>query len=488
MQCTKTGCSTPSSLPQILSLTGAGFFLQQFNTACLSEFAYYIESNGEVAIIDPLRETKPYIDLAASRNAKIKYVFETHFHADFVSGHVELARTTGAKIIYGPTAKADYELYSAKDGEELPLGNITLKVLHTPGHTLESSCYLLIDENKEPKCVFTGDTLFLGAVGRPDLAVKSDLTIQDLASLLYDSLRDKIMTLPDDVIVYPSHGAGSACGKGISKGTSSTMAEQKTSNYALQPMTKEEFITIITSNLPQPPQYFFHDVSMNKSNYEDLDLILKRSVKPLSVREVKDLTSGGAIVVDCRSVKDMLETGIIPGSVAISLALPFAVWVGTLLNPKDKLIVVCEQGKEEEAIIRLARVGYENCQGFVEGGVEAWSKQEGNSLDKMLTIETQEHLNEVSASSEVKVLDVRNPPEWEGGIIEGSIRIPLAQLGDRLKEMNNGERHHVFCKSGMRATIAYSLLRRGGFENLVIVQGGVDKLVENGFKLQEFKN
>jgi len=488
MQGIKTSCSTPSSLPQLTSLSGAGFFLQQFNTPCLSEFAYYIESNGEVAIIDPLRETKPYIEMAAARNAKIKYVIETHFHADFVSGHVDLAKETGAKIVYGPKASADFELYSAEDGEELPLGNIFFKVIHTPGHTLESTCYLLHDENKVPKCIFTGDTLFLGAVGRPDLAVKSDLTKEDLAGLLYDSLRNKIMPLPDDVIVYPAHGAGSACGKGISKGTSSSMLEQKTSNYALQPMTKEEFITIITANIANPPKYFFHDVAMNKSNYENLDSVLKRSVQALSIRQAQDLVSQGAIIIDCREIKDILETGIIPGSITISLALPFAVWVGTLLNPTDKLVVVCQKGKEEEVIIRLARVGFEQCQGFIEGGVQEWAKQEGKALDKIPVINAEEHVSETSSTSDTKILDVRNPPEWEGGIVDGSIRIPLGQLDGRLKELDNSKRTHILCKSGMRATIAYSLLRRGGFEDLALVQGGTDKLIEIGFKLKELTN
>jgi hydroxyacylglutathione hydrolase len=478
-----------SSVPSAASTnTESSFYLQQFNTACLSEFAYYIESDGEAVVIDPLRETKAYIELAASRNAKIIYVLETHFHADFVSGHVDLARATGAKIVYGPSAKADFELHVAQDNEELKVGKITLKVLHTPGHTLESSCYLLLDENRKERAVFTGDTLFLGAVGRPDLACNdgSGITKEDLAAMMYDSLRNKIMPIQDDVIVYPAHGAGSACGKGISKGTSSTMAEQKATNYALQPMTKEEFVTIVSSNIPKPPQYFFHDVSMNKKNTDDLSEVLKRSLNPLTVRQVQDLIAQGAIVVDCRDIKEFLQTGIVPGSVTISLALPFAVWAGTLLKPTDKIIVLSAVGKEEEAVIRLARVGYENCAGYIQGGIEQWVK-DGQTLEQVLTTDTEGHLQQLKETVDSTILDVRNAPEWESGVYGGSVRIPLGQLEGRIAELNKNHKVHVLCKSGMRATIAYSLLRRGGFENLVIVQGGVDKLAEDGFKLEEFK-
>jgi len=468
--------------------TESSFYLQQFNTACLSEFAYYIESDGEAVVIDPLRETKAYIELAASRNAKIIYVLETHFHADFVSGHVDLARATGAKIVYGPTAKADFDLHVAQDGEELKVGKITIKVLHTPGHTMESSCYLLLDENRKERCVFTGDTLFLGAVGRPDLAVNdgTGITKEDLAGLMYDSLRNKIMPISDDVTVYPAHGAGSACGKGISKGTSSSMAEQKATNYALQPMTKEEFVAIVSANIPNPPKYFFHDVSMNKKNTTELSEVLKRSLNPLSVRQVQDLTAQGAIVVDCRDIKEFLQTGIIHNSVTISLALPFAVWAGTLLNPADKLIVLSAVGKEEEAINRLARVGYENCVGYIQGGADEWVKQ-GETLEKVFVTDTEGHLKDLKDVPEYTVLDVRNAPEWESGVYGGSVRIPLGQLEGRIAELNKNHKVHVLCKSGMRATIAYSLLRRNGFENLVIVTGGVDKLAEDGFKLDEFK-
>jgi len=475
-----------SFLPLYKFSSTPSFYVQQFNTGCLSEFAYYVESNGEAAIIDPLREVKPYIELAKSRNAKIKYVIETHFHADFVSGHLDLSHATGAKIVYGPEAQASFDLYSAKDGEELPLGNITLKALHTPGHTLESTCFLLQDENKKPHYVFTGDTLFLGGVGRPDLAVKAKETSkEDLAGYLYESLKNKIMPLDDNVIVYPAHGAGSSCGKGISKGTSSTLGEQKKSNYALQPMTKDQFIDIVANDLPTPPKYFFYDAKLNKSNLTKLDEVLQKNLKPVSIQQTKQLISKGAIIVDCREVKTCLQTGIIPGSATISLSTPFAIWVGTLLKPEDNLIVLCEPGKEEEAIIRLTRVGFDNCAGYIQGGFDEWVKQ-NEPVEKIKALDSQKHIDAAKKDQEVTILDVRNPSEWTVGVYHGSNRIPLAELEERISELNKKDNIHILCKSGIRATIAYSLLRRNGFENITVIEGGADKLVEKGFKLDQF--
>ncbi len=476
-----------SFLPLYNFSSTPSFYVQQFNTGCLSEFAYYVESNGEAAIIDPLREVKPYIELAKSRNAKIKYVIETHFHADFVSGHLDLSKATGAKIVYGPEAKAEFNLYSAKDNEELPLGNISLKVLHTPGHTMESSCFLLQDENKKPHYIFTGDTLFLGGVGRPDLAVKAkEVSKEDLAGLLYESLNKKIMPLDDNIIVYPAHGAGSSCGKGISKGTSSTLAEQKKTNYALQPMTKDQFIDVVASDLPTPPKYFFHDAKLNKTNYTNLDEVLQKNFKPLSVKQTKDLVSKGAIIVDCREVKTCLKTGIIPGSTTISLSTPFAIWVGTLLKPESNLIVLTEPGREEEAIIRLARVGFDNCSGFIEGGINEWIKQ-NEPLEKIRFLDTQGHLDVAAKQGQhISILDVRNPSEWSVGVYNGSARIPLAELEDRISELKKTDNIHILCKSGIRATIAYSILRRNGFENITVIEGGADKLIEKGFKLDQY--
>lgn len=459
-------------------------FVHQFHTACLAEFAYYIESNGEAAIIDPLREIKPYLEMAQSRNAKIKYIMETHFHADFVSGHNDLAKATGAKIIYGPTAKADYEIYCAKDEEELPLGDAVIKVLHTPGHTFESSCYLLIDENKKPHCVFTGDTLFLGEVGRPDLAARSDFTKEDLAGLMYDSLRNKVMTLSDDIIVYPAHGAGSACGKNISTGKSCTIGKQKETNYALQPMTKEDFISIVASNIQKPPKYFFHASAMNKTNFTNLDDLLKNNLKPLTVDQVKELIAQGAIVIDSRDVPVCQSTGIIPGSVAISLSTPFAIWAGTLLNPQDRVIVVAEPGREEEAVVRLARVGLEHCEGFLKGGIQEWMGH-NEPLDKIVVKDTNEHFEDVKTNPEIRVVDVRNVPEWEVGVYPGSDRIPLGQLEGRYSELDKIKPYHILCKSGIRATIAYSLLKRQGFDNLSVMKGGADELIKIGFKLDQ---
>jgi len=462
------------------------FYLQQLSTPCLAEFAYYVESNGEAAIIDPLRETKPYLDLAKSRNAKIKYILQTHFHADFVSGHVDLARQTGAKIVYGPNAEAAYDLYSAKDNEELPLGEITLKVIHTPGHTLESSCYLLLDQDKKPYSLFTGDTLFLGEVGRPDLAVNTEMTKEDLASMLYDSLRNKIMPLDDNIIVYPAHGAGSGCGKNIAKGTSCTLGKQKASNYALQPMTKSEFIEAVAGSLSKAPKYYPHDVAMNKSNYTSLDEVMKRSLHPLTTTQVKDWQSKGALVVDCREPADCFKTGIVPNSVTISLSLPFAVWVGTLLNPKDKIVIVCDPGKEEETIMRLARVGFENCVGYLKNGFQEWANQK-EAIQPLKAVDPKNHIEEMQKSQGIQILDVRNKPEWEVGVYGGSHRIPLGELPDRVEELDKTKPYHILCKGGFRAAIASSLLSREGFKDLTVIKGGADKLTAAGFKLDEYK-
>lgn len=469
--------------------TSSSFFVHQFSTPCLAEFAYYVESNGEAVIIDPLREVKPYLELAKSRNAKIKYIFESHFHADFVSGHLDLVKSTGAKIVYGPSAQAEYDLYSAKDGEEFKIGNIALKVLHTPGHTLESSCFLLLDEGKKPYCVFTGDTLFLGEVGRPDLAVKSNkITKEDLAGMMYESLKTKILPLPDDVIVYPAHGAGSSCGKNISAGSSCTIGEQKRKNYALQPMDKEHFIQLIASDLPTPPKYFFHDAKLNKTNFPSLDEVLNKNIKPLSIQQVKDLASKGAKLLDCRDGSDCYATGIIPGSVAISLSTPFAVWVGTLLDAKDKIIIIAEPGREEEAITRLARVGFDNCEGFLKGGIQEWIKNAG-PVENVRAIDPQEHLKEMKDSQEIKIVDVRNPPEWSiQGVYKGSKRIPLAELENRINEIDPKSRIHLLCKSGVRSTIAFSILKKHGFEDLTVIKGGADKLVETGYQLDKLNN
>ncbi|MCZ8216457.1 MAG: MBL fold metallo-hydrolase, partial [Cyclobacteriaceae bacterium] len=345
-------------------------YIEQLYTNCLAEAAYYIESEGEAVIIDPLRETEPYIALAAQHKAKIKYVFETHFHADFVSGHIDLAKKVGASIVYGPQANTSYEVINATDGQEFKLGKITFRVLHTPGHTPESSCYLLLDEQGKEHAVFTGDTLFVGDVGRPDL-LDGVMTREALASMLYDSLNKKIKTLPDSVIVYPAHGAGSACGKNIGKETFSTIGEQKKLNYALQEQTREEFIEKVTDGILPPPSYFFEDARINREGYTSIDHVMQQNSKPLSITAFKEAVVAGALILDTRKPDDF-EKGYIPTSLNIGLSGQYAVWVGTLLNIKQPLVLIAEPGKEEEAVLRLARVGYENVVGYLKGGVKSW--------------------------------------------------------------------------------------------------------------------
>ena len=345
-------------------------YIEQLYTSCLAEAAYYIESEGEAVIIDPLRETEPYIELAEKRGAKIKYVFETHFHADFVSGHIDLAKKVNATIVYGPQANTNYKVYNAKDGEEFKVGKLTLRVLHTPGHTPESSCYLLLDESEKEHAIFTGDTLFVGDVGRPDL-LDGVMTKEELASMMYDSLNKKIKTLPDDVIVYPAHGPGSACGKNIGKETFSTIGEQKKFNYALKDMSREEFIKELTEGILPPPQYFFEDARINRMGYDPIELVMKENRKPLTLQAFKAEVAKGALILDTR-MPDDFEKGFVPGALNIGLNGQYAVWVGTLIDIKQPLVLITEVGKEDESILRLARVGYENVIGYLEGGVAAW--------------------------------------------------------------------------------------------------------------------
>ena len=365
--------------------------IEQIYTGCLAQGAYYIESNGEVAIIDPLRETQQYVDKANSENAKIKYIFETHFHADFVSGHVDLAKKTGAKIIFGPGAETSYDIHAAKDNETFKLGNVIIKVLHTPGHTLESSTFLLIDEHGKEHAIFSGDTLFLGDVGRPDLAIKSNLTKEDLAAMLYDSLREKIMTLPDDVIVYPAHGAGSACGKNLSKETVGVLGDQKKTNYALRAdMTKAEFVEEVLDGIAPPPQYFSKNAMMNKSGYDAFETVLKKGDNPLSPEDFEALANHeDALVLDVRNEKDFIKSHI-PNSIFIGLHGGFAPWVGALITDlKQPILLITPEGKEKEAVTRLSRVGYDNTLGYLEGGIEAWKKV-GKDIETIDSISAQE--------------------------------------------------------------------------------------------------
>lgn len=443
-------------------------YVEQLYTGCLAEAAYYIESNGEAAIIDPIRETSPYLALAEERGAKIKYVLETHFHADFVSGHIDLAKKTGATIIFGPNANPLYDAHITEDGDVLYVGDVKIKVLHTPGHTMESTTYLLIDERDKNHAIFTGDTLFIGDVGRPDLAVKSDLTERDLAGHLYDSLHNKIMTLEDDIIVYPAHGAGSQCGKNMSDEKQSTVGQQRQFNYALQPMTKEQFIDVVTDGLAAPPAYFPENVRINKSGYENIDHVMDRNLKALSVDEFKSEISSGAIILDTR-IPDQFEKGFIKNAYSVGLDGTFAVWVGTLFDINQKLVLVTEEGKQEESVLRLARVGFENVAGYLKGGVEEWASS-GEELETIDSVKGEE-ISKYQAKG-LEVIDVRRNPEFDTEHIEGALNIPLKDLEQNLDKMDKNKQYLVHCLGGYRSMIASSILKRNGLDNFVNVWGG----------------
>ena len=450
-------------------------YIEQLYTSCLAEAAYYIESEGEAVIIDPLRETEPYIALANKRNAKIKYVFETHFHADFVSGHIDLAKKTGATIVYGPTAQAGFVIKVANDGELFSVGKIKIKVLHTPGHTMESSCFLLIDENGKNNAVFTGDTLFVGDVGRPDLAVKGNITMDDLAGMLYDSLNKKIKTLEDEVIVYPGHGAGSACGKNIGKETFSTIGMQKKLNYALQPMTKQEFVKAVTDGLAAPPKYFFMDAMLNKQGYENIDEVLNKNTKALSVAEFEAAANNDCIILDTRT-PDEYENGTVPNSINIGLNGQYAPWVGSLIDAKKPLLLIANEGKETEAVLRLARVGYENVSGYLAGGINAW-RTAGKKVEITNSVNADEFAKTYKTDN---IIDVRNPGEWNSGVIETAKLIALADLEKEMIVLDKNAHYYVHCAGGYRSMMAASLLKKNGFNNITNVRGGIAKIKEAG--------
>ncbi len=456
-------------------------YVEQLYTGCLSEAAYYIESEGEAAIIDPLRDIDEYLHLANERKTKIKYIFETHFHADFVSGHIDLGKATGAPIVYGPNTVTKFPVLVAKDGEKFKIGKITIEVLHTPGHTLESSCYLLKDEKGKDYCVFTGDTLFVGDVGRPDLAQKGDkLTMQDLAGMMYDSIHKKLFPLADDVIVYPAHGAGSACGKALAKETFSTIGEQKKHNYALEAKTKEEFIQKVTEGIAAPPQYFPINAQINKEGYESLDEVLEQGLKALPVAEFKAKATDDTIILDTRNETEFVK-GFVPGSVNIGLNGRFAEWAGSLL-PFDKAIyLVTDPGKEKETIVRLARVGFEKIKGYLEGGFEAW-KNSGEKTDMIVDVEPDELLMDMQFDKNLVVLDVRKENEYAEGHLPDAMNIPLSEMTDPASMANIEEGHNLYvhCAGGYRSVIACSLLKRQGIHNLRNIAGGW-----NAIKAQE---
>ena len=460
--------------------------IEQIYTGCLAQGAYYIESEGEVAIIDPLRETQSYINKANENNSKIKYVFETHFHADFVSGHIDLAKKTGATIIYGPMAETDFDIYSAKDNEKFKLGAITLKVLHTPGHTPESSCYLLIDEKGKNHALFSGDTLFLGDVGRPDLAIKSDVTKEDLASMLYDSLRNKVMPLEDGVIVYPAHGAGSACGKNLSKETIGSIGDQKKTNYALRAdMTKAEFVKEVLHGMPPPPQYFSKNAMLNKTGYSDFETVLKTGNTPLNPEAFESLANHEeALVLDVRNEKDFLETHI-PNSIFIGLHGSFAPWVGALITDlKQPILLVVPEGKSEEAVTRLSRVGYDNTLGYLEGGIEAWKKS-GRDIETLESISAEEFATRIK-NNNLNVLDVRKDGEYTSMHLENAQHFALDYINENMSEVDRSKPYYIHCAGGYRSVIAASILKARGFNNLVDIAGGFGAIKKTGLAITDF--
>ena len=442
-------------------------YVEQLYTNCLAEAAYYIESDGEAIVIDPIREIESYLAMAESRNAKIKYVLETHFHADFVSGHLDLAQATGAEIVFGPGAETSYAIHQAYDGEILEVGSVRIEVLHTPGHTPESTCYLLYDESGKPHALFSGDTLFVGDVGRPDL-LGGTLTKETLAAMMYDSLTTKIKPLPDDVIVYPAHGPGSACGKNIGKETWSTIGIQKQTNYALRDMTREVFIAALTTGLAAPPRYYFKDAVINKHGSSPLKDILARNVRALSIEEFDKATGHSALVLDVRTPEDF-EKGHIPGSLNIGLDGTYAWWAGTLIDIATPLVIVAPPGREEEAVRRLARIGYENVRGYLAGGFETWLSS-GQPVTTVVSIEPSEFSELYGRGT--AVLDVRNTGEFENGHIEGALNIPLGILESRLSELKRNRYYLVHCAGGYRSMIASSILARHGFEHIQNVHGG----------------
>jgi hydroxyacylglutathione hydrolase len=452
--------------------------VEQLYTGCLAQGAYFIESDGEVAIIDPLRETEPYIKKALNAHATIKYVFETHFHADFVSGHLDLAKKTGAHIVYGPNADTSYEKLCATDGQIFKLGKVTIQVLHTPGHTPESTTYLLKDENEKPYAIFTGDTLFIGDVGRPDLAQKrGSLTKEDLAGWLFDSLRNKIMPLPDDVIVYPAHGAGSACGKNMSSEKFDVLGNQKKFNYALRAdMTKAEFIKEVTDGLQQPPQYFAKNAAANKNGYDNVENVMKRGARGLSPHAFETVAEAtSAVVLDVRDKADFCK-GFVPNSIFIGLDGTFAPWVGALIpDLKQPILIIAPKGRNKETVKRLARVGYDNCIGYLQGGFEAWKTAE-KEIDTISTINARDFEKFYTENAAIHVLDVRKPSEWNSEHVVNSQNVALDFINEQMSEVKKDTLYYMHCRSGYRSTIAASILKARGYDKLVNVVVSFDDI------------
>ena len=458
--------------------------VQQLYTQCLAQGAYFIMSEGEAAIIDPLRETQPYLNLLRENNATLRYIFETHFHADFVSGHIDLANKTGAQIVYGPGAQTSYKSYVAKDEEIFMLGKLRIKVLHTPGHTLESSSFLLLDDRQKPHCLFTGDTLFIGDVGRPDLAIKSDLSQEDLAGMLYDSLRLKIMPLPDDVLVYPAHGAGSACGKNMSKETFDTLGNQKKTNYALADLSKADFIQELTAGILPAPQYFAKNAALNKNGYHAYDDVLQKGSKALSVSEVEEEQKKGALILDVRTT-EAFATGHIPGSWFIGLDGQFAPWVGALIHDlKRKLILLTPEGKEAEAVMRLARVGYDNCLGHLAGGMLSW-EQAGKKIESVRSVSATD-FSSLYPAHKSDLLDVRKPGEYEAGHLAGAQNKALDFIENWQNNLDKNKDYYLHCAGGYRSMIAISILQAKGYMRLHNISGGYGAITKTDLPKENY--
>ena len=454
--------------------------IEQIYTGCLSQGAYYLESNGEVAVIDPLRDVDYYIETANKNNARIKYIFETHFHADFVSGHVTLAEKTGASIIYGPNAITNFHSHIAHDGEEFKLGDVKITLIHTPGHTMESSCYLLTDKEGKDIAIFTGDTLFLGDVGRPDLAQKSDhLTAEDLAGYSFESLRNKIMPLNDDIVIYPAHGAGSACGKKMSKETFDSLGNQKKTNYALrEDMTKKEFIKEVLEGLNPPPEYFPSNVKLNKEGYEPLDKILSRSINELTVIDFKkNVNVNGSLMLDVRSIEEFAKAHI-PGSIFIGLDGGFAPWVGELIKDiNHPIVIISPVGREEEAITRLSRLGFDNSKGYLKGGINAWIDS-GNEVDSVESINKNE-FEKLFSEANTKIFDVRTESEFNSEHVIGACNIPLNKLNANLEKISSNGVNYIHCAGGYRSMIASSILKARGIHNFIDIKGGYSAISDS---------
>ncbi len=451
--------------------------IQQLYTGCLSEAAYFIESNGVAAVVDPLRDIDVYIQLAKEKDAVIKYIFETHFHADFVSGHLDLSKQTGATIIYGPETETNFPVHVAKDGEIFSIGDITIQTIHTPGHTVESTCYLLKDEHQKPNCIFTGDTLFVGDVGRPDLS-SGDMTTEELASIMYDTIQTKILPLQDDIIVYPAHGPGSSCGKNLGPDTYSTIGEQKKSNYALQGQSREEFIKAVTTGLKAAPVYFAINAKINKEGYDSLAEVKTKGLTALSIEDFKKKMEEDVIVLDTRK-ETVFTEGFVPGSIFIGLEGRFAEWAGTLIPFQQRIILVTDTGKEEETIIRLARVGFDKVEGYLKGGFEEW-RNAAEKIDLIIDVEVDELALDIKHDTKLAVLDVRRETEFGDGHIKNATNLPLSDMIDivQIANIEEDKNLYVHCAGGYRSVIAISLMKRQGYNNLRNILGGWNKIKE----------